>query len=85
MILASRQPEQTSTDILQEIENSDAVIEIIDDTVTDPPSFSITLSLENGKRKVPLLLQTGGKPLTLFDLIDVIDRLGFSHTYSEIR
>ncbi len=84
MILASRQNEK-NTDLLEAIQNSDAVIEIIDDTVIDPPSFSITLSMENGAKKIPLLLQAGGKPLTLFDMIDVIDRLGFSHTYSEIR
>lgn len=78
--LTSR-PSQNTLDIRDVIEQSNAKIGIIDNTVIDPQMFSLTLE-QNGKH-IPLLLKAGD--LTLFDLMSVLDQLGFHVDYYEVR
>lgn len=80
--LTSR-PSQNALDIRDVIEQSNAKIGIIDNTVIDPQMFSLTLD-QNGKQ-VPLLLKAGDHKITLFDLMSVLDQLGFHVDYYEVR
>jgi len=80
--LTSR-PVQIDTDVRKIIEGTGAKIAIIDNTVVDPQMFSLTLN-QNGK-ETPLMLKAGTHQITLFDLMNVLDQLGFHVDYYEVR
>lgn len=80
--LTSR-PAQIDTDVRKIIEGTGAKIAIIDNTVVDPQMFSLTLN-QNGK-ETPLMLKAGTHQITLFDLMNVLDQLGFHVDYYEVR
>jgi len=80
--LTSR-PAQIDTDVRKIIEGTGAKIAIIDNTVVDPQMFSLTLN-QNGK-EIPLMLKAGTHQITLFDLMSVLDQLGFHVDYYEVR
>lgn len=71
-------------DIRDLIENSNAVIHIVDDTVTDPPSFSLAFE-QDGRKSTLLLSSSASQQLTLFDMMKVLQELGFAVDYQEIR
>lgn len=54
-MLSSRPAQASSEDVRDLVSDNGAAINIIDNTVVDPPLFSLTLDLADGKQ-VPLLL-----------------------------
>ena len=86
-MLSSRPEPVKSGDVRDLIDNSTARISIIDNTVVDPPLFALTLDLGadgNGKQ-VPLLIKNADQNVTMFDLINMLNKLGFYVDYQEIR
>lgn len=82
-VLTSR-PNTASVDVRDLVEDTDAEIYIVDNTTIDPPIFSLSLVQANQKQ-IPLLLKAGDQRITLFDLMSVLDQLGFHVDYHEIR
>lgn len=83
-MLSSRPAQASSEDVRDLVADNGATINIIDNTVVDPPLFSLTLDLADGKQ-VPLLLHRADEKITLFDLIRVFQTLGYNSNYQEIR
>ena len=84
MSIITSRPNVTHTDVRDLVGDSDAEIYIIDNTTIDPPIFSLTLAQTDGS-KIPLLLKAGDQRITLFDLMSVLDQLGYHVDYHEIR
>ena len=82
-VLTSR-PNTASVDVRDLVEDTAAEIYIVDNTTIDPPIFSLSLVQANQKQ-IPLLLKAGDQRITLFDLMSVLDQLGFHVDYHEIR
>lgn len=86
-MLSSRPEPNVSQDVRDSIGNSTARINIIDNALVDPPLFSLTLDLgsDANKKQVPLLIKNANQNVTLIDLINVLNKLGFNVDYQELR
>lgn len=86
-MLTSRPEVAGSHDVRDDIATSNARINIIDNTVVDPPLFSIVLDLGHYKnsQQISLLLKNADQPVSLFDIIKILNTLGFHVEYEEIR
>ena len=83
-MLTSRPVAATNEDVRDLVASNSAEIRIIDNSIVDPPLFSLTLELADGKQ-VPLLVQRADQKITLFDLTAILQTLGFAISYQEIR
>jgi hypothetical protein len=75
----------TPIDLSALVSQSGVRVKITEDNTVDPPEMRIVQEAVWPYPEETLLIKPAGAPISLYDLIVVMDRLGFPCDYEELR